>query len=312
MLFRSVFAWSMQFVIIEWQVYSLTKNPLSLGIIGLMEIIPAVSMALFAGHIVDQNEKKGLLIKCIFGFSIVSLGLFLATLPSFTKNLSLNAILFLIYGLVFLGGLVRAFIGPTIFSLLALIVPKKTYPNASTWSSSVWQLGSMLGPTLAGFSIGLVGVHWSLCVVFAFSIGAFLVLTQIESKPILNPKIGEPIFESLKEGVKFVFKNKTILGSISVDMFAVLFGGAMALLPIYAQDILKVGSEGFGILRAAPAVGAVLTMILSAYVSLNKNAGIKLLSAIFVFGLCIIVFGLSAIFWVSVFALFLRDRKSVV
>ena len=315
MRFAMVFAWSMQFVIIEWEVYSLTKNPLSLGIIGLMEIIPAIAMALFAGHIVDQNEKKTLLIKCILGFSLVSFGLFIVTLPSVQAGFSTNCILYLVYALVFFGGLVRSFIGPTVFSLLALIVPKKIYPNASTWSSSVWQMGSMFGPAIAGFSIGLIGVHWSMCLVFTFSIFALLLLTQISKKPILNDKIGEPIFQSLKEGVKFVFKNKTILGSLSLDMFAVLFGGAMALLPIYAQDILKVGSEGFGILRAAPAVGAVITMVLSAYISLNKNAGIKLLSAIFIFGICMIVFGLSTSFWLSVFALFLSgivDGVSVV
>ncbi len=315
MRFAMVFAWSMQFVIIEWEVYSLTKNPLSLGIIGLMEIIPAIAMALFAGHIVDQNEKKTLLIKCILGFSLVSFGLFVVTLPSVQAGFSTNTILYLVYALVFFGGLVRSFIGPTVFSLLALIVPKKIYPNASTWSSSVWQMGSMFGPAVAGFSIGFIGVHWSMCLVFTFSVFALLLLTQISKKPILNDKIGEPIFQSLKEGVKFVFKNKTILGSLSLDMFAVLFGGAMALLPIYAQDILKVGSEGFGILRAAPAVGAVITMVLSAYISLNKNAGIKLLSAIFMFGICMIVFGLSTSFWLSVFALFLSgivDGVSVV
>ena len=315
MRFALVFAWSMQFVIIEWEVYSLTKNPLSLGIIGLMEIIPAVSMALFAGHIVDQNEKKSLFVKCLIGFSIISLGLFLVTVPSVVSSLSTSSILWVIYTLVFLGGLVRAFIGPTIFSLLSLIVPKKNYPNAATWSSSTWQLASMFGPALAGFSIGIIGVHWSMCLVFTCTLVALMLLTQITRKPILNPKIGEPIFQSLKEGVKFVFKNKTILGAISLDMFAVLFGGAVALLPIFAQDILKVGSEGFGVLRAAPAVGSILTMLAAAYFSLNKNAGVKLLSAIFIFGLCIIVFGLSEIFWVSVFALFLSgvaDGVSVV
>ncbi|WNM19437.1 MFS transporter [Flavobacterium capsici] len=315
MRFAMVFAWSMQFVIIEWEVYSLTKDPLSLGIIGLMEIIPAVGMALFAGHVVDQKEKKSLLVKCILAFSVVSLGLFLITVPSITKDLSLQTILYVVYGLVFLGGLVRAFISPTIFSLLSLVVPKKAYPNASTWSSSIWQMAAMFGPAIAGFAISLIGVHWSMCLVLGFSLFALLVLTKIERKPIMNPKIGEPIFQSLAEGVKFVFKNKTILGAISLDMIAVLFGGAMALLPIFAQDILKVGSEGFGILRAAPAVGSIITMILSAYISLNRKAGMKLLTAIFMFGVCIIVFGLSTIFWVSVLAMFFSgvfDGVSVV
>ncbi len=315
MRFAMVFAWTMQFVIIEWEVYSITKDPLSLGFIGLMEIIPAVSMALFAGHIVDQNEKKRLLLKCLLGFSVISLGMFLITLPSIQESLSISNILLIIYLLVFFGGLVRAFIGPTVFSLLSLIVPKKSYPNAATWSSSTWQMGSMFGPALAGISIGIIGVHWSMCLVFGFTILALIGLSQIERKPILNPKIGEPIFQSLKEGVRFVFKNQTILGALSLDMFAVLFGGAVALLPIFAQDILKVGSEGFGILRAAPAVGSIITMLAAAYFSLNKNAGKKLLIAIFIFGGSIILFGLSEIFWVSVFALFLSgvaDGVSVV
>lgn len=313
--FAMVFAWSMQFIVIEWEVYSLTKNPLSLGIIGLMEVIPAVSMALFAGHVVDQKEKKGLLYKCILGFSVISFGLFLLTWPPFVSGYSTKAILYAIYFMVFLGGLVRAFLGPTVFSLLALIVPKKAYPNASTWSSSVWQMGSVLGPAVAGFSINWIGVHWSMCSVFACSVLSLIALSQIATKPILNPKIGEPIMQSLKEGVKFVFNNKTVLGALSLDMVAVLFGGAVSLLPIFAQDILKVGPEGFGVLRAAPAVGAFMIMFFSAYVPMNRNAGMKLLSAIFAFGICIIVFGLSTIFWLSVFALFLSgvvDGISVV
>lgn len=315
MRFAIVFAWSMQFIIVEWQVYSLTKNPLSLGIIGLMEVIPAIAMALFAGHIVDQKEKKAMLLKCILAFSVISFGLFLLTWPRMVSDFSTNTILYSIYFLVFLGGLVRAFLGPTIFSLLSLIVPKKVYPNAATWSSSVWQIGAVVGPSVAGFSITWLGVHWSMCFVFGCSVLSLLLLTQIETKPILNTKIGEPVMESLKEGVKFVYNNKTIFGALTLDMVAVLFGGAVALLPIYAQDILKVGPEGFGVLRAAPAVGALLTMFISAYVSLYKNAGKKLLMAIFAFGICIIVFGISTIFWLSVLALFLSgvaDGISVV
>lgn len=302
--FIMVFAWSMQFIVIEWEVYSLTKSALSLGIVGLMEVVPAISMALFAGHIVDQNEKKGLLLKCIFGFLVISFGLFLLTWPEFNSGYSSQFILYSIYFLVFLGGLVRAFLGPTIFSLMSLIVPKKVYSNAATWSSSVWQISSVLGPAVAGFSITLIGVHWSMCSILGCSVLALIALSQIGTKPILNPKIGEPIMQSLKEGVKFVYNNKTILGALSLDMVAVLFGGAVALLPIFAQDILKVGPEGFGVLRAAPALGAFITMFISAYVPLNKNAGMKLLFSIFAFGICIIVFGLSTIFWLSVLALF--------
>lgn len=302
--FILVFGWSMQFIIIEWQVYTLTKDPLSLGIIGLMEIIPAFSMALFAGHIVDQNEKRNLLLKCIGLFSLISLGLFLLTSPSLEKAWSAKTTLYTIYAFVFMGGLLRAFFGPTIFSLVALIVPKKAYPNAATWNSSTWQMASVLGPAFAGFTINWLGVHWSLCIVFGLVILSFILLFGISKKPILNPKIGEPVMQSLKEGIRFVFKTKAILGALSLDMVAVLFGGAVALLPIFAQDILEVGSEGFGMLRAAPAVGAFMTMLITAYIPISKNAGLKLLVAIFGFGVSIIVFGLSSVFWISVVALF--------
>jgi MFS family permease len=302
--FAMVFAWSMQFIVIEWQVYSLTKDPLSLGIIGLMEVIPAVGMALFAGHIVDQKEKRSLLIKCILGFSVISMGLFVITIPSVVVDLDTRTILYSIYFLVFLGGIVRAFIGPTIFSLVALIVPKKIYPNAATWSSSTWQFASVLGPALAGFSISLMGVHWSMCIIVVFSIVALIALFRIERKPILNPKIGEPVLQSLKEGLKFVFSTKAVFGALTLDMVAVLFGGAVALLPIFAQDILHVGAEGFGILRAAPAAGAAIMMLASTRFPLYKKAGKKLLWAIFGFGVCMIVFGFSTYFWLSVAALF--------
>ena len=303
--FAMVFAWSMQFIVIEWQVYSMTKDPWSLGLIGLMEVIPAVLTALIAGHIVDQKEKRNLLIKCIIGFSIISFGLFLLSDPALSAEISLNTILYLIYILVFLGGIVRAFLGPTIFSLIALIVPKKAYPNAATWSSTTWQMAAVLGPALAGFSISLVGVHWSMCLILAFSLLALIVTLQIGRKPILNPKIGQPVMESLREGLDFVFESKAIFGALTLDMIAVLFGGAVALLPIFAQDILQVGSEGFGILRAAPAVGTAITMIGSTRFPIHKYAGKKLLWSVFGFGISIIVFGLSESFWLSVFALFM-------
>ncbi len=304
MRFAMVFAWSMQFVVIEWEVYSITKDPLSLGIIGLVEVIPAVTLALFAGHIVDQKEKRGLLFKCILGFSVISLGLFLLTWPLLTNGIATSTILYSIYFLVFLGGVIRAFLGPTIFSLFSLLIPRKVYPNAATWSSSVWQMGTVVGPAVAGFSIDWIGVHWSMCLIFACSLVALFALSRIPRKPILNPKIGEPVLASLREGIKFVWNAKIILGALTLDMIAVLFGGAVALLPIFAQDILHVGSQGFGILRAAPAIGALLMMFAAAHFPLNKRAGIKLLASIFGFGVCIIVFGLSTWFWISFLALF--------
>ncbi|MEZ4979538.1 MAG: MFS transporter, partial [Chitinophagales bacterium] len=266
-------------------------------------------------HYVDQKEKRNLLLKCVAAFSIISLGLFFLSWPELTENYATKTILYGIYFLVFLGGFVRAFIGPSIFSLLALIVPKKAYSNAATWSSSVWQMAAVLGPALAGFSISWIGVHWSMCLIFLFTIIALISLSRISKKPILNPKIGEDVLTSLKEGVKFVFRTKEILGAISLDMFAVLFGGAVALLPIFATDILHVGPQGFGVLRAMPAIGSLVTILASAYFPLNKNAGWKLLLAIFFFGVSIIVFGLSTWFYLSMLALFfsgMTDGVSVV
>ncbi len=302
--FLLVFGWSMQFIIIEWEVYNITKDPLALGLIGLVEIIPAISMALFAGHIVDQKEKKKLFVYAIFAFLILSFLFFVVTSKYVYSNFSSNKILYAIYFLVFIGGFIRAFFGPIIFSLVALIVPKKSYPNAASWSSSTWQLAAVIGPAVAGFSIAYYGVNTSMLYVL-LSVFLSLILTLfLKKKPILNPKIGEPIIDSLKQGISFVFRTKSILVSISLDMVAVLFGGAIALLPIYAQDILNVGSEGFGILRAAPAVGALIVMFTSAYIPVTKNAGKKLLIAILCFGFSIIVFGISSMFYLSLIALF--------
>lgn len=313
--FALVFAWAMQFIVIEWEIYSLTKDPLSLGLIGLMEVIPAVSLSLFAGHFVDQLEKRNLFAVCITAFLCISFGLFLLTWPVITERLTHSWHIGLIYGLVFCGGITRAFFGPTIFSLFSQLIPREFYENAATWSSSAWQMGSMLGPALGGLFIVWIGVHWSMLIIAGFALTSLILLFQIKRKPILNTKKGEPIVKSLKEGLNFVFTNKLVLGTISLDMFAVLFGGAVALLPVFAQDILKVGSTGFGILRAAPAVGSFLTMMVVAYFPLNKNAGKKLLWAIFGFGVCIIIFGLSEIFWISLVALFfsgVTDGVSVV
>lgn len=302
--FAIVFAWSMQFVVIEWEVYNITHSPLALGYIGLLEVIPAVLMALFAGHVADRKDNRTMLMTCIAGFSVISIGLFLLTWPRMVAGVPQDKVLLGIYVLIFLGGFVRAFIGPTVFSLMAFILPRKLYPNGATWNSAAGQFARVLGPALGGFTIGLIGVHWSMCVIFGFSLMALIALTGISRKPIANKDTDQSVWDSLSEGLRFVFKEKSVLGAITLDMVAVLFGGAVAILPVFAQDILKVGSEGFGILRAAPAVGTSLMMIVSAHFPMYKNAGMKLLSVVFGFGLCILVFGLSGNFWLSVAALF--------
>ena len=303
--FLLVFGWSMQFIVIEWQVYSITKDPLSLGIIGLMEIIPAFSMALFAGHIVDQREKRNLLALCTGAFSLISLGLFFLTTDTVINSWSTNSVLYSIYGLVFFGGFLRSFFGPTIFSLVALLVPKKIYHNAATWSTSTWKTASVSGALFGGFFISWIGVDKTLSIVFLLVTLSFITLFRIKKKPILNTKIGEPVAESLKAGVKFVFQNKAILGTLTLDMIAVLFGGTVAILSVFAQDILKVGPEGFGLLNASISMGSIVTMLLTTYIPINQNTGRKMLISVFIFGLSIIAFGLSSIFWVSLLPLFI-------
>ena len=303
--FLLVFGWSMQFIVIEWQVYSITKDPLSLGIIGLMEIIPAFSMALFAGHIVDQKEKRNLLATCTAAFSLISLGLYFLTTDTVSNNWETNSILYCIYGLVFFGGFLRSFFGPTIFSLVALLVPKKIYHNAATWSTSTWKTAAVSGALFGGFFISWIQVDNTLLLVFVLVMLSLFFTFFIKRKPILNTKIGEPITESLKAGVKFVFSNKAILGALSLDMIAVLFGGTVAILSVFAQDILKVGPEGFGLLNASISLGSILTMFLTTYIPINRNTGKKMLISVFIFGLSIIAFGLSSIFWISLLALFI-------
>lgn len=300
-----VFGWSMQFIVIEWQVYSITKDPLSLGIIGLMEIIPAFTMALFAGHIVDQKEKRNLFALCIALFSLISLGLFLLTTETVVGDWSTHSVLYSIYALVFFGGFLRSFFGPLIFSLIGLIVPKKTYPNAATWSTSTWKTATVLGALFGGFAISWMGVAKTLSLVFVLVLIAFVLVFLIKKKPVLNTKIGEPLKESLKVGIQFVFQNKVILGALTLDMIAVLFGGTVAILSVFAQDILEVGSKGFGIMNAAISMGSIVTMFITTYIPINKNTGKKLLVAVFVFGLSIIGFGLSSVFWLSVLMLFI-------
>jgi MFS family permease len=315
MRFALVFAWAMQFVVIEWEIYSLTKDPLSLGLIGLAEVIPAVSLSLFAGHVADRVERRGLLLKCVLGFLSVSAGLFVVTLPDLQARMGVGITVALVYALVFWGGVVRAFLGPSVFSLFGQLIPRTHYQNAATWSSSAWMMGAVLGPAVGGLAIVLIGVHWSLLVVALCALAAALLLLRIRPGAVPAAPKHDSIRTSLAEGLRFVYRTRVILGAISLDMFAVLFGGAVALLPIFAQDILQVGSTGFGLLRAAPAVGSLVIMMAVAHFPLSHRAGVKLLGAVFVFGVCIIVFGLSRSFWLSLTALFvsgIADGISVV
>ncbi|WP_341216138.1 MFS transporter [uncultured Wocania sp.] len=302
--FALVFGWSMQFIVIEWQVYELTKDPLSLGVIGLCEFLPAFFLAPFAGHIVDKKEKRNLFAICITLFSLISFGLFWLTSDKIESSWETNTILYGIYGLVFFGGVLRAFFGPTIFSLIALLVPKKIYPNAATWSSSTWKGANVFGALCGGFLIAWIGVHYTLGIIFLLVMLALALVLQIGKKPILNKNINESVKESLKAGLSFVFNDKVILGALTLDMIAVLFGGAVAIFAVFATDILDAGPKGFGILNAALSSGSIITMLATTYIPITKNTGKKLLISVFGFGVFMIIFGASKLLWLSVLALF--------
>lgn len=301
--FALVFALAMQFAIIEWKVYEISKDPFSLGLIGLSEVIPAVLLSPFAGHMVDKREKRGMLLKCVIAYIFISSGLFLLTWDRAVVGISTHWVLNLIYLLVFMGGVVRAFTSPSNFTLMSLLVPRELYANASTWSSSAWQIGGVLGPALGGLFIHWFGVHWSMLLVVFIFLAPLYSLIKIKPKPIYYKSKGESFVTGLTEGMRFVWKTKVVLNAMALDMFAVLFGGAIAMLPAFATDVLHVGSLGYGLLRSAPAVGALVTMFILAHKPLVIKPGIKLLAAVFGFGLTIILFGLSTSFYLSIFAL---------
>lgn len=309
-----IMALNMQITIISYLVYKITKDQLSLGIIGLAEVIPAIGFSLFSGHYVDQREKKTTLLQVILAYLALSAFFILLATNSFQEMAGKNTTVWLIYGGVFVSGAIRAFLSPSTFALLGLIIPKKHYANAGIWSSSAWHLGAVVGPLLGGFIIALSGFSTSLVIVFVLILISFIALLRIP-KQAIHSNGKEPVMKSLGEGLRFVFSTQAILAALSLDMFAVLFGGATALLPVYADDILKVGEIGFGWLRAAPALGAIIMSAFLAFIPLKTKAGPKLLWSIAGFGVSTIIFGISTNFWVAFIALLLGgafDQISVI
>ena len=312
--FGLIFALNMQSTILYYWVYSLTDSKLSLGFVGLAEVIPAIGCSLFAGHFVDQSEKRKMIVRCISGYLITAICLFAIALPFVQKSLSVSVLVGLIYFFVFLGGILRSFFGPSMFSLFGLVVPREHYPNATSWSSMSWQMGSVLGPLAAGVFIASLGIKAGLLAVIVFVLLIYIPIFKITVKPILKPE-KEPVLKSIKEGLKFVMNTPTLLAAQCLDMFSVFFGSAVALLPVYQKEILHVNEIGFGILRSAPGIGALITLGLLAFIPLKTNPGKKLFLCVTGFALSIIVFGISTNFYLSFAMLLLSgmlDAVSVV
>ncbi|MES2828516.1 MAG: MFS transporter [Bacteroidota bacterium] len=314
MRFFFTFAYQMQAVIIGFHIYHLTHDPLALGLVGLCEAIPAISIALYGGYIADKSEKRGLLLKVFSGVFLCSLIMLIVTSKQMHAYVPTSSIIPIMYLMVFGIGIARGFFSPATFSLMAQIVPKKLYPNSSTWNSSSWQAASILGPMTGGLLYAYQGITVTYCVIIAFIFIALICIFFLKSHPpTFIPT--QSIVTSLTEGVKFVFQNKMMLGAMSLDLFSVFFGGAVALLPVFANDILKVGSEGLGMMRAAASLGAVLTMLAMTVFSPMNKPWRNLLIAVVGFGSSIICYGLSKSFYLTLVFLFMEgafDSISVI
>ena len=301
-----------QAVCVGWQIYEITKDPLSLGLIGLAEAIPYILIALFAGYVVDHYDRRKILLTAISVLVVASISLFYYSMN--VEDFSIKGVL-PIYILIFITGLARGFISPSMFAIMSQLVPKNLFPNSSTWNSTVWQIGAVGGPALGGFVYGFLGVAKAyLLNTFLFTL-AFLFFSLITARAVIKSDKVEGLRESLTAGLKFVFKNQLLVSALSLDLFAVFFGGAVALLPMFADQVLMVGPKGLGILRSAPAFGALIMAVLLAYYPLKENAGKKLLYAVALFGICTIGFGLSTNFYLSLIFLALSgafDNISVV
>ncbi len=304
-----------QEVVIGYELYRITHDPLAIGMIGLVEAVPFIGLSLFGGHLADRLSKKKIMLFSAAGIVGCSLFLHFYTTESMRATLSPFALLAGIYSVIFFIGVLRAFYSPAGQSLRAFLIPREAYESASTWSSSAWQSGAIVGPMVSGFLYSLFGFSNTLLIVVALICCTFFLLTLIKDKSVPAPSKHESILASLKEGIHFVFNTKIILYSISLDLFSVLFGGVVAILPIFAEDILHVGAAGLGILRAAPSIGAVITLLLLSKFSPMKHAWRNLLIVVTAFGLCILTFALSTVMWISLAALFFSgafDSVSVV
>ena len=311
MRFFFTFAYQMQTVVLGFYIYTITHSKVAIAFIGLSEAIPAVGIALYGGYIADKYEKRKMLLLIYCGVLLSSLTIFTVTLRSMSAYIHVDWIVPTIYAMIFCNGVARAFYGPATFTVYANSIPREVYPNASTWSSTSWQIASILGPMVGGFTYafadkiipGASGMTATFSVILISLFISLVLVYQLRKFPAtFIPK--ENIWKSLGEGLHFVFNNKMMLYAMTLDLFSVFFGGVVALLPVFALDILKVGSEGLGLMRMASSLGAAITMVVMVRFSPMGKPWRNLLIAVAGFGCCIIGFGLSTSFYLSMLFLF--------
>jgi MFS family permease len=290
-------ATQIQAVVVAWQIYDLTHDPLSLGLIGLAEAVPFIAVALFAGHVADRVSRVRIALIALAALFVCSVALLGFTLVPGTIT---PGRVWPIYLVIFFSGIARSFLQPARSALGAELVPRELYHNAVTWRSSTWQFATVVGPAVGGLVYGFGSASAAYAVDAAVMAISVLALAAMRHSPPASTPSSETFLESLTTGIRFVRSQSIILGALTLDLFSVLFGGAVALLPIFAAEILLVGPEGLGLLRTAPAVGAVAMSVLLAHLPPLRQAGRTLLLSVALFGLCMIAFGLSRNFLLSI------------
>lgn len=306
-LFAFTVAIQIQGTVVGWQVYELTHDKLALGLIGLAEALPFIAAALYAGYVADRHDRRTVAIASLALLTGCAVALLL--LPLFLPR---TIVLAAIYMAIVVSGLGRSFLMPARQALGAEIVPRALYGNAIAWRSGTWQLAAVLGPAAGGLLYAAGGPTLAYAVDAALTAIGIAALALIRHRSVIARDHAETVLHSLATGIRFVWHEQIILGAISLDLFSVLLGGATALLPVFADDILHVGPQGLGLLRAAPAIGAVAMSLLIAWLPPFRRTGRTLFRAVAAFGLCMIAFGVSTSFVVSVWVLVLSGAADMV
>jgi MFS family permease len=299
----ATFAVNMVSVSVGWQVYDLTRDPFDLGLIGLVQFLPALLLVLVTGSVADRFNRRMIMALCLAGEAVAVLALLAFTISG-------SEMVVIVFGILLFFGIVRAFMGPASQSLAPNLVPTQDLASAIAWNSSAWQIATIVGPVAGGLLYGISPEAPYAVALVMMIIGAILIL--LVPKPAQKILGDKASWETVIAGFRYVWKEKIVLGAISLDLFAVLLGGATALMPIFARDILDVGPWGLGLLRAAPAVGALTVAAWLAFHPIRNHAGLLLFAFVTLFGLTTIVFGLSTLVWVSVVALVLMGASDMV
>ncbi len=298
--------------VVGYKLFQLTQSSFAIGLVGLSEFVPAFALSLYAGYRIDRSDKRTLLFRGILFYACCVTGLLLLTSERIENRLPPSRIQYFYYAVIFCTGIIRAFVSPASSAIVAQLIPHNRLQFAANITSSSWLSASILGHATGGFFIAWFGVHNTFFIILCYILVSAFSIFLVPRLPVMNRSTGGSALASVKEGLMYVLNHKILLGAISLDLFAVLFGGAVALIPEVAQKILEVGPVGFGWLNAATDIGAVTSIILMTLFPIRRKQGKRLLIAVGGFGLCVIIFGVSGVYWVSFFALLLAGMMDAV